>query len=228
MNRSRFIQVFPVLLWLGLSSCDARGDGGVVRLREAQGPFVVTIFTASEIVENSPAEVSVMVQRRDSSDAILDATVNLTLTAPASSVVEPVEQVCSQSEAAPWSTTSGPHRTQFTVPATRQQASNKLLYAGLVKFDAAGAWRLQALIECGRDSVKMGCNIPVGPPPGRLAGLLPYLLLPPLMVMLFAVNQGLRRKASVPPPTAMTRPTPAAATPRLRRSPCGPSRRTPA
>jgi hypothetical protein len=126
-----------------------------------------------------------MVQRSDSSDAILDATVNLTFTAPTSSVVEPAEQVCSPSEAVS-------HSSQFTVPATRQQASNKLLYAARVTLDAVGNWRLQALVESGSDRVKIGCDIPVGSSRGRLASLLPCLILPPLLVALFAVNQGLR------------------------------------
>jgi hypothetical protein len=195
MNRIQFLHVFPVVLWLALSAGDARADGGVIRLREAQGPFVVTIFTASEMVENCPADVSLMVQRKDSSDAILDATVPLTFTAPDSSVAEPVEEICGPSEAAPWNRSSGSHVTQFTVAATRQQASNKLLYAALVRFDAVGQWRLQALIESGSESVNIDCNIPVGPPPGRLVSLLPYLLLPPLAMALFALNQGLRRRA---------------------------------
>jgi hypothetical protein len=198
MNRLRFIQIIAVLLWLGLSSGGARGDGAVIRLREAHGPFVVTIFSAPELVENIPSDVSVMIQRQNSSDAILDATVNLMFTAPASSVVEAVEQVCGPSEAMSRHGVAGSQVEQFTVPATRQQASNKLLYAAPVKFDAAGNWRLQALVECDGESVKIGCNFPVGSPPGRLAGLLPYLLLPPLMVALFALNHGLRRKASAP------------------------------
>jgi len=189
MNRRRFIQVLPFLWLLALSCGDARADGGVIRLREAQGPFIVTIFTASELVKDGPADVSVMVQRLDSSDAILDATVDLIFTAPASSPGDPVGQVCGQ---APWSQESGQHVTQFTVPATRQQASNKLLYAAPVKFDSAGTWRLQTHIERGGESVKIGCNIPVGMAPGRLFNLLPYLLLPPLMVTLFVVNQILR------------------------------------
>ena len=184
MNRLQFIHALPVLLWLGLSASDARGDGGVIRLRETQSPFVITIFTPPEIVKNCPAEISVMVQRQDSSEPMLDATVNLTLTAPASSVGEPAEEVCGPSETAPGG---------GVFPATRQQASNKLFYTALVEFDAAGEWRMQALIGRGGESVKIGCNIPVAPPPGRLVSLLPYLLIPPMMVALFAVNQGLRR-----------------------------------
>jgi hypothetical protein len=196
MNRLQCIQSLPALLWLGLwlSASDARGDGGVIRLRETQSPFVIAIFTPSEIAANSPAEISVMIQREGSSEPMLDATVNLTFTAPASSAEDPEEQVCGPSETGPWGPASGPKIAQLTVPATRRQASNKLLYAALVKFDAAGQWRMQALVERGHESVKIGCNIPVASPPGRLVKLLPYLLLPPLMVALFVVNRRLRRQ----------------------------------
>jgi hypothetical protein len=196
MNWIRLIRFLPVLVLLGLSQENARADGGVIRLQKTQGPFVVTIFSSSEVVRNFPADVSVMVQRRDSGDAILDASVSLMFTAPVSSRIEPLEQVCGQSEGAPWSGASDPHSTEISIPATRQQASNKLLYAGLVKFDVAGNWRLQALIKQGAESVEVGCDIPVVSPPDPLVSLLPYLLLPPLMVGLFAVNHGLRRQAS--------------------------------
>jgi hypothetical protein len=191
MNRFGFIQSLPVLLLLGLSSVNARGDGGVIRSREIQGPFVVTIFTASEPLQGSPVDVSVMVQGRDSSDAILDANVNLIFTPPAASSAEPIEQICGVSGMAG----SGTHSEQFTVAATRRQASNKLLYAAPVKFGAAGNWQLQALIKRGGDAVEIACSLPVGSPPRKLMALFPYLILPPLMVAMFALNQCLRRQS---------------------------------
>ena len=186
MNRLHFIQALPALLMLGLTPCDVRGDGGVVRFRETQSPFVITIFTPSEIAATSPAEISVMVQRQDSGEPILDAIVDLTFTAPASSVEEPGEQICGPSET---------RLLERVFPATRQQASNKLLYASLVEFDAIGEWRMQAFIKRGGESVKIAGSIPVASPPRGLVKLLPFLLLPPLMVALFAVNQGLRGHA---------------------------------
>ena len=68
------------------SSDEVRADGGIMRVREAQGPFVVTIFTASELQQDSPADVSVMVQERDSNDAVLDANVSLIFFAASSPV----------------------------------------------------------------------------------------------------------------------------------------------
>ena len=195
MKLIRRVQVLAALLLLGLSSRDARADGGVIRLFEAKGPYVVTIFTASEPVQDSPVDVSVMVQRRDSSEAILDANVDLMFTPPTESTVEPVEQMCGQLGEALMSRPLGGQMTEFTVPATHKQASNKLLYAAPVEFGTVGNWRLQASIERGSEAVKVDCIIPVGSPPRRLTGLVPYLVLPPLMVSLFVVNQCLRKQS---------------------------------
>ena len=196
MKYVRYLQVLLVPLLLELSSDDARADGGVVRLREARGPYVVTIFTASEPLRDSPEDVSILVQRRDSSEAILDASVDLMFTPPPELAVEPIEQMCRQSEGALMSPPSAGQMTQFSVPATHKQASNKLLYAAPVRLGTTGRWQLEASIERGGEVVKLGCVIPVGSPPRRLTGLVPYLVLPPLMVSLFVINQCLRPRSS--------------------------------
>jgi hypothetical protein len=171
-----------------------------MRAHEVQGPFVVTIFTSSEPQQDNPVDVSVMVQERDSKDAILDATVKLMFTPPAGSVAEPVEQICGTSGMPGFD----PNSERFTVEATRRQASNKLLYAAPIKLDAAGTWQLQAFIQREGDAVKIACSLPVSPPPRKLIGLFPCLVLPPLMVALFAVNQWLRRQSLKKLPSPLT------------------------
>lgn len=168
---------------------DARADGGILRLRQTQGPFTVTIFTGSETVKDIPADISVLVQERDSNEAILDATVKLTFTAPASLPPEAADPLCSQATAA---ATAPAHPTSFEVPATRNQASNKLLYAAPVTFGSIGLWQLQASINRDDVSEKITCGVPVSPPPRKLIALFPYLILPPLLVALFATNHRLR------------------------------------
>lgn len=188
------VRLLPGILMFGLSLSNARADGGVVRLCEAKGPFLVTIFTAGEPVEDSPADVSVLVQRRDSGDAILDAAVELVFRAPAPSAAEPVGQLCGASGAWLPGLSSKPGQAQLTVPAYRRLASNKLLYAAPIRFDIAGNWQLEALIKHRSDAVRFACGVPVGPPPRRLISLAPYLAVPPLFVALFALNQCLRRQ----------------------------------
>jgi hypothetical protein len=169
-----------------------------MRAREVQGPFMVTIFTASQPQQDSLVDVSVMVQERDSNDAILDATVKLMFTPPSGSFAEPIEQTCGTSGMA------GLDSERFTVAATRRQASNKMLYAAPIRLNAAGNWQLQAFIKRNEDAVKIACTLPVSPPPRKLIALLPYLILPPLMVALFAVNQWLRGQLSEKLPSQLT------------------------
>ncbi len=184
MTRRQCIQAFLAMLFFALSPSNAKADGGVVRLREADGPFVVTVFSGPQPSRDTSTDVSIMVQGRESGEAILDAAVDLIFTAPQAHPAESQEQIC------------GPtHTTGFTVPATRDKASNKLLYAASVNFGAAGIWKLQARVERGNDAAHFACDIPVGLPPRSLAGLVPNLALPPLVIVAFAINQWLRAKS---------------------------------
>jgi hypothetical protein len=190
------VRLLVALLLFGPSQITVRADGGIIRLREAQGPFLVTIFTAAEPVQDGLCDISVLVQRRDSGAAILDATVDLLFTPPPGSVMETNEPLCDL----PKAPLSGPGTPQRPVRATRAKASNKLLYAAPIRFGAIGNWRLEAIVSRGSDFARATCIIAVGPPAGRLIGLLPYLLLSPLIVILFAINQasskGVRRLSS--------------------------------
>jgi hypothetical protein len=77
------------------------------------------------------------------------------------------------------------------VRATREQASNKLLYAALLKFNAAGDWRLHVTVSRGTGSANFDCVLPVASS-AKLQGLWPYLAFPPIAIIAFAMNQWLR------------------------------------
>jgi hypothetical protein len=79
------------------------------------------------------------------------------------------------------------------VRATREQASNKLLYAALLKLDAAGNWRLNVAVSRSSDSASFDCVLPVTIPSAGLSGLWPYLAFPPIAIAAFALNQKLRK-----------------------------------
>jgi len=188
-------RILLTLLLLGFSLGNARADGGVIRLRETQGPFVVTIFTPGDLVQDRTADVSVMVQRRDSSAAVLDATVNLVFSAPtsASLLATRDEQLCGMARAGLFAPASELNMTRFTAHASRKLASNKLLYAVPIRFGTIGNWRTEACIQHGDNVVKVVCDVPVSPAAHGLVGLVPYVVLPLLTVALFVVNQCLRR-----------------------------------
>ena len=180
-----------MLLFLLLPS-HAKAHLGIVVSREARGPFVITVFTSSEVVRGQAADVSVLVQRRDSNEAILDATVSFVLTPPRGAIIEPTDPICAQPTPMTLGTTLRSPDGQATIAARREQSLNKLLYAAPVNLPLAGPWELEALVRHGADSAKFTCEIPVGLPARPLVGLVPYLALPLLLVALFAINQWLR------------------------------------
>ena len=168
----------------------AKGDGGIIRLRETQGPFSVTVFSSPEAAAGGLADLSVLIQARESSKVILDADVSLTLSPPVSQIVKQSDPFCGP----PTGTMHLPDVTSnvASVRATREQASNKLLYAAPMNLNAPGDWKLHVVVSRGSDSARFDCLLPVALRSGKLIGLWPYLSFPPLVVAAFAVNQWLR------------------------------------
>jgi hypothetical protein len=152
----------------------AKADGGVVRAAVTQGPFVIAIFTPPEISRDLPTEVNVMVQRRDTGEVRIDADVELAFVPPSGARIQSTEP--------------------SSVAATRARFANKLLYGASVVFPSIGDWQVRASVRQGGENALITCLLPVGMPPRRLAGLWPYLALPPFVITLFVMNQWLRRR----------------------------------
>jgi hypothetical protein len=178
-----------VLVFL-LPPCFVEGHSlGIVRLRDVRGPFVITVFTSPAFVSGQVDDISVLIQKRDSNDAILDAVVSFVLTPPRGSIPKQSDPICGQPGLV---TTLGPQDGQTTILARRERSPNKLLYTAPVNFPLAGPWELEALVRHGADSAKFKCEIPVDLPARPLSGLVPFLVLPLLLIALFAMNQWLR------------------------------------
>ena len=171
----------------------AKGDGGIIRLREVQGAFSITVFSSPEAASGGLTDVSALIQESESGKVILDANVRLALSPPDGSALNQSTELCG---GATFSTRSleAPN-LPTTVRATREQASNKLLYSAPVELNAPGNWRLHLLVSRGTDTARFDCLLPVALSPAKLIGLLPYLLLPPLIIAAFALNQWLRRQS---------------------------------
>jgi hypothetical protein len=131
----------------------------------------------------------VLIQRRDSNETVLDAIVSFILMPPRSSIQKDTEPMCGQPGLV---TTLGSQNGQTAILARREQSPNKLLYTAAVNFPLSGSWELDVLVRHGPDSAKFTCDIPVGLPARQLAGLVPFLGLPLLLVALFSANQWLR------------------------------------
>jgi hypothetical protein len=141
----------------------------------------VTVFTQGALVCGRPTDVSVLVQRKDSGDPVLDAEVHLRFTLGTSLASE----VCGAPRASPLQT-----------EATREQASNRWMYAALPEFGTAGQWHLNVLVSRHGERTALACDLPVDPPPRGLAGIWPYLLMPPVLAALYGANRTLARSQS--------------------------------
>jgi hypothetical protein len=196
MQRSRVSTQawMAVALIAALPLQHAKGDGGVVVLHEAKGPFLVTVFVAPEVIRGGLTDVSVLLQSRTNGDVVLDAAVGLTVERPLDLVVTAgSEPVCGMSSASVVFPSQDIGQHQAPLPATREQASNKLLYAAALALNATGDWRLHISVSRGPDSAKFNCLIPVTQASANAPGLWPYLLIPPIAIAAFAMNQKLRR-----------------------------------
>src|SRR5215813_5076692 len=161
MKQSRVdIKVWVFIGFLILASRLARADGGVVQLREAQGPFLVTIFVSPEAAEGV-TDVSILVQHKENADVVLDADVNLVVDPPADLLIKQSDPLCGLSSTAVESRLPEPVLHSVQLRATRNHASNKLLYAAPLKLEAIGDWRLHVMVSQGTDSARFDCLLAV-------------------------------------------------------------------
>jgi hypothetical protein len=145
---------------------DARADGGVVRMSEVKGSFLVTVFTAPTPLRAGPVDVSVMVQESGGQRPVLDASVSIVLRSKVDDAV-------------------------LRAAATRAQATNKLLYAAIVDLPAPGDWDLEVTVERGPTSARVQTVLSAIAPVAALLSLWPYLAFPAVVIALFALHQWL-------------------------------------
>jgi hypothetical protein len=146
----------------------AHADGGAVHLREASGPFLVTVFAAPEAARVGLIDMSVLVQDRKTGTVILDTTVNL--------------------ELQPIANTSPP----FSIRTPLGQAKNKLLQSVTIDVPAPGWWAVKIFVRRDREDVVLATKLLIMPAAPRLATLWPFLILPPFGISLFVLHQTLQ------------------------------------
>ncbi len=186
----RVLFCFGMMFVANLVPVLADADGVVVRARETQGPFTITLFTPNEVSRRFPADLTVMVQSRDSGEVVMDAEVELGLVPPTGAIFNPNDLVCGPGNGVPVSL-RGQSRA---LAATHAQAANKLLYGASVMFPSAGNWQLLATVRRGSEVANASYTFPVNAPPSRLVAVWGCLALPPLAIGLFACNQWLRSR----------------------------------
>ena len=147
----------------------AHADGGRLQMRQAVGPFVVSLFTAPESTAVGPADLSVMVEEQGS--VLLDANVVVTLTPEDASVTPVVARL------------------------SYAHATNRLLQDAVVQLPRAGRWRAVIQVsERGREA-SVGTDLIVANYSARRGTVWFFAVLPICAIALFAWVQTEKRRA---------------------------------
>lgn len=172
-----------------------RADSGVIRLRSAGESFVVTLFTAPTLSSATPAELAILVQQSDDGSVVLDATVELILTPPKGAKIRADDVFCGPIMELP-----PPYRPRDVSNADMFVAvpgglGSPLMYGLRVRLPSPGNWNALISVRRGAESLSLDAVLPVGGPAQRLFAVWPSLLLPPVGILLFALNRRLRRQS---------------------------------
>ena len=162
--------MFKLLTALLLLVCAVllKADGGIVQFRKTAGPFVVTLFSSSVPLRAGPADLSVLVEFAQSRAPVLDATVSLHL--------------------------RNKTGRELAAVATREQATNKLLYAALPSISEPGTWDVEVTISRGAAHAQASGAIQVLAGPPAILHYWPYFAIVPCLIGLFILNQYLKTR----------------------------------
>ncbi len=150
----------------------ARADGGVVRIRQAAGPFEVTVFTSPTPLRAGPVDISVMVGNRARDQPVLDAEVSILVV-------------------------SLDGASSISADAIRENATNKLLYAALLELPHSGRWRLGVGVRHDGNTAEVTTDLSAAPPRPPLLFFWPYLVLPAVAIAMFGLHQWLSARPAV-------------------------------
>jgi hypothetical protein len=81
--------------------------------------------------------------------------------------------------------------------ATRSQARNKLLYCSLIDLPWAGHWKMRVRARRGDDRAEVLQDLSVAAPQPLLLSYWKLMAFPPTVIILFVINQWLRRRRSI-------------------------------
>lgn len=146
-------------------------DGGTVLFRGPAGPFEVTLFGSPTPLRIGGADLSVLIKKTAGDTTVLDADVTLHLV-----------------------TTTGGKIIEVTAHPTHEKATNKLLYAANMRIPANGSWRVDVLVKEGGTAAEISGRLFALPPQPPVVKYWPYFALLPLVALLFAINQRLKRE----------------------------------
>ena len=165
----RWLILLLVLISLSPLVQIARADGGVVIFQRASPPFIITLFSTEMPLRPGPADLSVLLEQPDGHSPILDAQVFIELEHEAGMIIR--------------------------AEATRSQARNKLLYCSLINLPAAGHWKIRLHIRRGDSRAEVLSDLVVAAPQPVFLSHWELIGVPPIIIILFILNQWLGRRA---------------------------------
>jgi hypothetical protein len=150
-----------VALLLSCAAAVAHADGGRLQMRQAAGPFIISLFTQPESLGIGHADLSAMVEEQGSGKVLLDADVLITLT-PENGEGEPIIAHLSHAHAA-----------------------NRLLQDNVVQLPRAGRWRAVIQVNDAGRRASVATDLAVGDHSARRGTVWVFALLPVLAIALF-------------------------------------------
>ena len=163
----RWLILLLVVISLSLLTPIARADGGVILCRRTATLFNITVFFAELPVRPGPADLSVLVEGPRDNSPILDAQVVVELEHEGGTIIR--------------------------AEATRSQARNKLLYCSTINFPFAGRWKIRVHAIHGNNAAEVLSDLVVAAPQPVLLSYWKLIAAPLLIIILFILNQWLRR-----------------------------------
>lgn len=159
----------------------AQADGGrLVRVERTHG-WIVSIFAAPDPPRVGPIDVSVLVQEEATGKVVADAKIAVALT--------------SQSDPS----------TTLSAPASRQQATNKLLQSALLVAPVAGDWLGTIHCSAGTDTAEIPFALRVDEASPAWTKLAPWFLWPLAAAAVFVAHRTLDRNRNALQPPAPPR-----------------------
>jgi hypothetical protein len=164
------LRMLFIVVFVSTLTGSVRADGGIVLWQRTTGPVRVTAFATETPLRTGPADISFLVERAGESRPIVDAQVFIELQNEVGATVR--------------------------AEATHRQAQNKLLYCSLINLPEAGHWKMKIIVEHGGDKAELLEHLAVSQPQPMLFAYWKLLVFPPMIIILFLINQWLRRGSS--------------------------------
>jgi len=155
---------------IALSPCQARADGGAVRISEERGNYRMTVFTSPTILRAGAVDVSVLVQEVGTGELAVGVHVTVK--------VMP----------------RGATDVTYEGPATTEAATNKLYYSAIFNLPEPG-WYSVEVSACGvlgKAEVRFDLEAAEALP--SWLAMLPWVGWPIAAIVLFGIHQVLVRR----------------------------------